>query len=224
MAFNISKFLYKNRNNYNFCLIYNFYPTEIFAALFAKYFLNKKIILDFEDDYLLLTKNIFYKLYFSIVRNIPDEVICINRNMINYFIHKKTYIFNGFIDMSYMKNMKIDLKEGSIFLYSGSLDEIRGVDLIPEIVRSLKKILKDFKIYISGSGILEKKIKTWDIKEVVFLGFLNENDYLKIIEISNFCLVLQKPDNKFSTGSFPSKVEYYSKYKKPIFYIDNNLK
>ncbi|GEM_PF-3332855 len=220
LAFKMISWLVVNRKKYNYCLVYNFSPSEILAAFFAKKILRKEIIVDFEDDISLQTKNKFYNSYFKLVKNIPDVIICINKNMVNYFKGKKTFVFNGFIDLGYIDYIDFELKEKTIFLYAGALDSIRGVDLIPDLIRSLRKKLSIFSIVITGSGPFEKVIRDWDFKEISFLGFLDSYEYEKILFKADIYLVLQKPDHPFSLGSFPSKIEYYSKYKKPIYKIE----
>ena len=222
MAMKMIIYLIKNNNKFSYCLIYNFYPSEIFFALIAKFLFNKKIIVDFEDDYLLQSKRFYYKFYFNLVKKIPNKIICINESMTKYFTQDKVFVFNGFIDLSYMKESNFILFSGCKFLYSGSFDSIRGVDLIPELIVSLRQIIDDFSIYITGSGQLEKEICKWNYPEIKYFGYLNEKDFNNIINEVDFCLVLQKPDHPFSLGSFPSKIEYYSKFKKPIFIVKPN--
>lgn len=220
MALKIMFWLFNNRNSYQYCLIYNFYPAEMLCALFAKYVLGKKTVVDFEDDYLSRSKKRLYDFYFSLVKKIPDIVICINRDMERYFADKKIYIFNGFIDLSYIKNDDFELFEGMKILYAGALDRIRGVDLIPEIVKALEVKIDNFKIYITGSGPLEREVKNFGIDNVQYLGFLPSDEYKRILNEVDVCLVLQKPDHPFSQGSYPSKIEYYANFKKPIYKVD----
>lgn len=222
MAVNLIKWLIIQRKSYDYCLCYNFYPVELIAAFIAKYVLGKRIVIDFEDDYLLQSKNKYYKQYFRFAKKIPDAVICVNRNMMKYFPNQEVYVFNGFIDLSYTKSLNFNLKEDIKLLYSGALDEIRGIDLIPDIVKTLRKKLKKFTILITGSGPLEKEVQQWDFEEVKYLGFLSTEEYNKALQEAEAYLVLQKPDHPFSKGSFPSKIEFYSHYKKPIFKIDLN--
>ncbi len=220
MLIKIILYLIRTRKTFDYCLIYNFYPVEIIAAGFAKYILRKRIIMDFEDDYLLQSKKKFYKYYFSKVCGIPDQVICINRNMRKYFSNKEVYVFNGFINLPFLENNKFTLRNGMKFLYSGTLDNIRGVDLIPEIVKRLRNDITNFKIFITGQGPLEKFVKQFNFSEVFYLGFLQQSDFSKILMEVDAFLVLQKPDHKFSLGSFPSKIEFYSQYEKPIYKVE----
>ncbi len=221
-AIKIIFFLVKKRNFFNYCLVYNFYPGEMTIAFFAKYFLKKKIIVDFEDDYLKQTKKHFYQYYFNFVKKIPDSIICINRNMVHYFQNQEIYVFNGFIEIDYVDKIDFELKENIRFLFSGTLDDIRGADLIPDIILALRKEISSFKIFITGSGPYEEEVKKWKFPEVEFLGFLSSKDYNKALQAADAYLVLQKPDHPFNLGSFPSKIEFYAKFKKPIYRIELN--
>nr|WP_298994237.1 hypothetical protein [uncultured Polaribacter sp.] len=219
MMLKLIKWLYVNRKTYDSCLCYNFSPSEILSSFFSKLFLRKKIIVDFEDDYLLKNNSKLYKFYFSLVKRIPNYIICINKEMVNYFPNKKTFVFNGFINLDYAQNIDFRLQDDFTLLYAGALDDIRGVDLIPDLVRNLRLKYKNFKINITGSGPLEREINNWNLPEVNFFGFLNSKDYNNVLIDSTGYLILQKPDHPFSKGSFPSKIEYYSKFKKPIYQI-----
>ncbi len=220
MTFQIIKFLFKRRKFFEYCLVYNFYPCEMMVAFFVKFMLQKKIIVDFEDDYTKINKSILYGIYFNLVKFIPDKIICINELMKNHFDKSKCFVHNGFFNLNYYKNINTEFKDNCKFLFSGTLDEIRGVDLIPDLINSLRKKVNNFKLIITGSGKLENLVKSWDFKELTYLGYLDECEYETLIQEVDFCLVLQKPDMPFNAGSFPSKIEYYAKFCKPIYILD----
>ncbi|MBK5214516.1 MAG: hypothetical protein JJE55_12745 [Flavobacteriaceae bacterium] len=222
MTIKLIKWLVNHRKSYDYCLCYNFYPGELAAAFVAKYFLRKRIVVDFEDDYLLQSKNKLYNQYFKFAKRIPNAVICINKNMLHYFPKQDVYVFNGFIDLSYVNTINFNLQDGVKLLYAGALDEIRGVDLIPDIIYMLRERLKSFQILITGSGSYEYMVKEWNFKEVTYLGFLSSVEYNSALANADVFLVLQKPEHPFSKGSFPSKIEFYSHYKKPIYKIELN--
>jgi glycosyltransferase involved in cell wall biosynthesis len=220
LALKLLFWLVRNYKSYDYILCYNFYPAEFFASSMLKFFCNKTLIVDFEDDYLIQSTSRWYKYYFNLIKNIPDKVICINERMIKYFNSYKTLVFNGFIDLSYVSNFQLNKNQKINFLFSGALDEIRGVDLIPDLVKALKNNNYTFNIDITGGGILEQKVRNWEIPEVNYLGFLDADKYKEVIKGADVCLVLQKPDHPFSQGSFPSKVEYYADQKKPILHVE----
>ena len=211
----------KNYKEIRFILYYNFDLPIYFSAFLFKYIFRKKIIVDFEDDYTLI-KRASYKNFVArkILYKTPDVVICINKNMTRYFKNIETYVFNGFIDLSYAELLDFNFKEDMVFLYGGKLDSIRGVDLLPDLVYSLRKILKKFKIVITGTGPLKEVISNLCLPEIDIRGFLPEEDYLRILHKSDAFLVLQKPDHPFNQGSYPSKIEYYAEFKKPIYRLE----
>ncbi len=216
-------YLTKIRKNYDVVLYYNFELPIFFTALFVRHILGKEIYVDFEDDYSLIKRNWFKNYFTKLIYQIPNSVICINREMKKHF-GTKTHclVFNGFIDLNYLKEIDVSLREDLSFLYAGTLDEIRGADLLPEIVYALRKQFSYFRIRVTGFGPLDSQIRDLKLPEIEFLGFLSEDEYVKVLKLTDIFLVLQKPDHAFNKGSFPSKIEYYSAFKKPIYSLKLN--
>lgn len=213
---NIIRIVFKKRRQIDFLFYYNFDFYSFVTAYFFKYILNKKIYVDFEDDYLTIDQNFMKKfIKKNILYKLPDKVICINHNMTKYFNSNKTYVFNGFIELEYLKNINYEFKNPNLF-FGSTLDEIRGADLIEDLIIALRKKFKLFKLTVTGTGPLHDSLKNLNFKELDFRGFVEEKTYENLINDSDICLVLQKPDHPFSRSSFPSKIEYYSRHKKPI--------
>jgi hypothetical protein len=95
------------------------------------------------------------------------------------------------------------------------------VELVPDVVEALRKEIRGFKVLVSGKGPLREQAERWTIPEVRVLGFLDDKAYTQTIHDADVCLVLQKPDHPFSLGSFPSKVDEYARWKKPIYILRN---
>lgn len=222
-AFKLIYYLTKNRKKYDVILYYNFELPIFFSSLFFKHFLGKEIYVDFEDDYTLIKRNWFKNYITKLIYQIPNKVICINREMKQHF-GKKTHclVFNGFIDLNYLNDIDVSLKDGLSFLFAGTLDEIRGADLLPEIVVALRKQFANFKIRVTGFGPLDTQIQALNLPEIEFLGFLSEEKYERVLKLTDIFLVLQKPDHVFNKGSFPSKIEYYAINRKPIYTLKLN--
>jgi glycosyltransferase involved in cell wall biosynthesis len=211
-------FVYKNKSKIDFVLYYNFEMPIFFTSLIFKYILCKKIYVDFEDDYSLIERNKYIDKLSNYLYKIPDLVICINNEMVRHFGNNaKCLVFNGFADLDYAKNLDFTFRENTSFLFAGTLDTIRGADLLISIVDGLKQEIKNFKIFVCGTGPLKSDIENLNIPEIDYLGFLTESQYLDILEKSDCFLVLQKPDHPFNKGSYPSKIEYYAQFKKPIY-------
>lgn len=214
--------LLRHRKEYDYCLVYNFYLPVYLAPLIIKYLLKKPLYVDYEDDYTKQRKNIFKNFLERLMRHTVTGVVCINEYMVRYFIERQTRMLNAFADLKYTESTDFRLRDGMTFLYSGTLDKIRGIELIPDLLKALHQHIKNFRILITGNGPLKALVQSWNYPEVKYLGFLNNTDYMKAIKQADACLVLQKPDHPFSLGSFPSKVGEYAKYKKPIFILKEN--
>lgn len=207
------------RGSYSFVLIYNFYLPVFLAGLYAKYVLGKPLYVEYQDDYTKKRKNRLKNLFERLLRKTCCGAICVNESMTSSFKDKPVAVCNGFADLSYTENCDFSIREGMTFLFGGTLDDIRGVDLIPELVVALQSKISAFHIVVTGSGPLNGLVKSWTIPQVTYCGVLDEKAYSEAIANADACLILQKPDHPFSRGSFPSKVEHYAKHKKPIFVL-----
>jgi hypothetical protein len=211
--------LTSDRASYGYVLMYNFYLPVFLAGVYAKYVLGKSLYVEYEDDYTKRRKNRIKNLFEHILRKTCCGAICANEHMVSAFENKPVAVCNGFADLSYTGNCDFSIREGMTFLFGGSLDEIRGIDLVPELVSTLQSKISSFRILITGSGPLRDLVQSWSIPEVTYCGLLDEKAYGEAIGNADACLILQKPDHPFSRGSFPSKVEHYAKHKKPIFVL-----
>jgi len=208
-----------NRGRYSYVLVYNFYLPVFLAGVYAKYVLGKSLFVEYQDDYTKKRKNQIKNLFERMLRKTCCGAICVNESMASSFENKPVAVCNGFANLSYTDSCDFSIREGMTFLFGGSLDEIRGVDLIPELVVALQSKISTFRIVVTGSGPLRGLIESWNIPQVTYCGVLDEKTYSEAIANADACLILQKPDHPFSRGSFPSKVEHYAKHKKPIFVL-----
>jgi len=136
------RWLWKHKQEYKYCLVYNFYLPFYLAPLAIKILFKKKLYVDYEDDYTLQRKNWLKNSLEYFLRKTVDGAICINKHMIYYFKKKPVRIFNGFANLEYTKDKDFNFYDGMTFLFSGTLDKIRGVELIPDLIISLKNGLK----------------------------------------------------------------------------------
>jgi glycosyltransferase involved in cell wall biosynthesis len=219
-ALRMVEWLAKHRQDYAYCLVYNFSPTTYLGPLMAKALLGKPILVDYEDDYTLTRPSPWKNLIEATLRRTPDGVICINESMLPYFEGKRVIVSNCLSDLSYLSSADYGWREGMTLLYSGLLDDIRGVDLVPSIVEALRARLKSFRVWVCGDGPLRPVVESWTLPEVEYLGFLDDNEYDERLQRADACLLLQKPDHPFSRGSFPSKVDMYARYRKPVYVVE----
>jgi len=211
--------LWRHRTEYEYCLVYNFYLPVYLAPFVIKLLLRKRLYIDYEDDYTKQRKSRFKNFFENVLKKTVTGALCINAGMARDFQNKPVCVLNAFSDLGYLKTSNFSLRENMVFLFSGTFDEVRGIQMVPALVEALRKQLEKFSIIITGAGPLLPLVQSWTYPEVRYLGFLNNQDYADIIKKTDACLVLQKPDHPFTWGSFPSKIDEYAEYKKPIFIL-----
>lgn len=97
-------------------------------------------------------------------------------------------------------------------VYIGKTDIRNGIDFI---IQSAKK-LPDFTFDIYGSGNYDSVLKTINIKNINFHGFINPNEIDNVLKNADILLSPRTYDKSYTALSFPSKVLKYISYSKPI--------
>lgn len=216
-------YIIKNRRNIDYILTYNIPFYYLPAVLFLK-FRGTRVILELEDDYLALTNNTMHRLYYMFSYSLCSSVILVNSAMRNSFSeNKKKYVFNGFIDLNYVLGYEGHEIHGNgrTFLFSSTLDNLRGANLIPDVLEALSIKFSDFKLIVTGVGPLDIAMRNIRDPRFEFKGFLDEGEYLRLLAKVDFCLVLQSMNSTFGQATFPSKIEYYSMFRKPILVLND---
>ncbi len=209
-----------HRRQVGYCLVYNFYLPQYLAPLAARWLLGKRLYVDYEDDYTLVRPSAVKNALERALRRTVDGVVCVNEQMARHFPGKAVCVLNSFADLRYAATADFSLRDGMRLLFSGALDTVRGVDLVPELVRALRQRIAGFEVLITGDGPLRPLVEGWALPEVRYAGFLDEAAYAQALARADACLVLQKPDHPMSRGTFPSKVERYAEHRKPIFILE----
>lgn len=228
LAIKLLTILIKNKNKFNYYLVYNLGIFDLLPCLIAGKLLGKKIFIDYEDDYAYQREKFNAKTKIEkIMAKYVDGAICVNKKMVCLFKNKKTIVFNTFGDYRYLnqyKNKKIVLKNNMKFIFSSTLDRIRGADLIIDFYFEINRHFKDFRIAVVGKGPMEshiyKEIKKIDSEKINYYGFVDDYKLKELIDAADFCLVLQRPDHPFNAGSYPSKIEMYAEKKKKILILE----
>lgn len=216
-----SYYLIKLTNKYDSILFYNFYLHTSIPALVAKLFLRKRIYVDFEDAY---EENKLLVIVRKIVSKFISGAILVNDNQLELLpkLNKKKFaIINAFADLSYLDDCLKKIVKKINFIYSGKIDEIRGVDLIVDFSWELKKKKIDHLITITGYGNIDQIILNHPKYEYVksnftILGFVERSELDKQLNKSDVALSFDRPDEDKNKYLFPSKTQLYASYKLPI--------
>lgn len=216
------KWLYKYRSSFQKILFYNYRPETCMPAFFAHIVLRKKIYLEYEDGFFALKINKILKIVIRAMELIGNRfisgAILVNDDLAPRVRTSNTQTISGLIDkemQQHFQSLPKRQESQKIFMYAGSLDEIRGVDIFLHLAEKLILAGHDnCQFWISGKGSLEEVVNHFSRKypdRIKFYGFISREDLLKLYEEVDAFLSLQKPENQFSAASFPSKIfEYLS--------------
>lgn len=216
-AVKIARWLFAHRHEFAYFLIYNLpLPTSL-APLVARVGSPVKVLVDYQDDYTLQRSSRVKNAAERWMRNRMDGAICVNECMVTAFPGRSTCVVNSYADPVVFTNAP--LFDGVRLLYAGTLDPIRGADLVPALVESLRRQLRNFSIRITGDGPLRRAVEAWTYPEVQYLGVLPQPAFENELDAADACLVLQRPDHPFSRGSYPSKIQAYARHGKPVLVL-----
>lgn len=228
----ISYTLVKKRNFYDKILFYNYTPETAMPAFFAKIVLRKKIYLEYEDGIFAL--DIIKPLKWLVAINekigniLISGAILVTENLKPRVKTENIQIIPGVIDQdlyTYFSKRPPKKDAKKVIMYSGGLDEIRGINIFLEIAEDIiNKIEGNYEFWITGKGPLEQMVHNYTKKhpdKIQYYGFVSRDKLLSLYECVDAFLSLQKPEHKFSACSSPSKVyEFISAGKFCIGLID----
>ena len=123
-----------------------------------------------------------------------------------------TLLVPGFITQTDSKCLDPGLGAEVQLLYSGSLDQVRGVDLLLEALPLFP--VTGWHLHITGQGELEAHVRgaaqepRWEGK-VTFHGVLSNKAYSKLIGQCHVGLNCQRTSDPISAVTFPSKIFSY---------------
>ena len=118
----------------------------------------------------------------------------------------------GFYVPHQNKQTPISTGDDTCFVYAGSLDAPRGVDLLLDTIPLLPE--KGWRLDITGSGPLESRVRLIAThpsysRKVVFHSVLDAKAHSSLLAESRVGLNLQRSDNPISQVTFPSKLFSY---------------
>ena len=216
-------------------LFYNIDYQNILVIIFSKYLLKKKVYI-LVADYPYYSNNLKSKVFNKTLKSI-NGVIVLNSNI---KCNQNAKLLPGLL----YKHEIIVQESGELnknVILSGSLGETTGLSLALKFFSNNPQ----YQLYITGRifrmdpSEFDKLIEKYETKHsnIHYLGLLEYNDYLKVIDKCDIALSLRNPDDIEHNYNFPSKIlEYLSRSKmvistinyidiekKIIFYSDYNI-
>lgn len=153
------------------------------------------------------SNNIFSFQYFiGRLINIADGIISLSsRSCFKFKRNQK--ILPGIIDDK-MLGDNVNPNKKIIFLFSGTLSKITGFEMA---LKTFSKI-PQAQLYISGNGSFLDDYACF--KNIHFMGNLEYDKYLELLNSSTVCLNFRDPKLAENNNNFPSKIlDYFSRGK-----------
>jgi len=220
-------------------VVYCYYPSSVWASLFAKYILRIKIIEDLEDICIPKlsdwrksaeanpVQQIVGWFLMKLMLSISDHILIPTSKFLQFLRRKDNVaLISGCIEVPILD--KIDLSTTEMksirVLFSGALEDENGVPLLIDFLKMLdkdKELSNTFIFDISGQGskssYLQNEVEKLKNIKIYFYGFLTEEEYANLLEKAKIALVLQNPVGRYSNYKTPSKgYEYVSNAKTVI--------
>lgn len=218
--FQLMKWLYKNRKNYDLIHAYDF--DTVLPALLMKIFFKKKYIYDICDFYIdafhvpKFIKPLIKKMDFLAI-NKAEKTILVNETRLSQIKGSKpkeiVFIHNTPIDTNIKYEKCMSFSKPTIF-YGGILSDRR---MILETIEICKRH-KEWNLFIAGYGRLEKECEKAanNYKNIKFIGKKNYDEiinYTRKATVIFACYDPSVPNHKYSS---PNKLYEAMMCGKPI--------
>lgn len=189
---------------------YNLCKTNLLSYIILKFFLYKKIYIILADH----TPGKKFSLQYFIEWMIKNSTGIINLSARSMIKNKHQKTIAGIMPICKISNLITSTIKYK-FLFSGTLSKVTGF----EMALAVFKDLPNLELYITGLGTIPKEYEQYS--NIHFLGMLDYNEYINILNSIDFCLNFRNPYLLENNNNFPSKVlEYFSNNKIVISTID----
>lgn len=189
-------------------IFYNYKPEVAWAAYFAKKFLHIPITVEYEDGYAHVEGLSRFK---AAILNLTEKLVSKKIDsaiLVSSLLQKKYKVPNvvvrGVIDKNFLMECEKYHKTPNdkfTILYSGGLDNSRGINVLLESLRFLDI---DCRIVITGKGNIEVPDD-----RVEFKGFIPYENVKELMKQADVLLQCQLVGSQFANASFPSKLFEY---------------
>jgi len=193
----------------------NYEITSVLAAWLCRFFYGTRIILDFEDGRHLVDRGwqlFFYCLAERLGRPLIDGAILAHPLLAARLLPTTPKIVVPGFYFPLDSSDKPSFKNVVRFIYAGTLDSVRGVDLLLDVIPCLPK--SGWRLDITGSGPLESRVRETaslhsNANKVYFHSILSEKDHSALLHQAHIGLNLQISADPISSVTFPSKIFSY---------------
>ncbi len=166
-------------------------------------------------------------------------VVGLSENTKNYLTNKQKFIYiPGGIDLTkYNNTFPTKINKKIKIMYSGLLSKVTGIDMLIDAVNNIN--MSNVELIITGRGDMQEYVsKKSDGKRIKYLGSLEYEDYLKVLNSANILINPRNMNLPENANNFPSKVlDYlavgkmvvstkfsgYNNFKNNFYFCDSNV-
>jgi len=202
------KLFFKISKNSN-VWFYNLTHQTILVYLLLKYFKKKLKVFIILLDFTPPTSKFSLQSFIFKQINKSNGIISLTNNKL---LNSKTIVIPGLVPEE--KDLKIQNTINNTFLLSGILSKNR----CPELILEVFSRFPEYELIITGRIEDEKLIQKYiyKYKNINYLGLLEYNDYLKVLENATFSINSRNPSYEENNFNFPSKTIEHLKHNKVI--------
>ncbi len=144
-----------------------------------------------------------------------DTVVGLSDNIMKLCRHGQRFILmEGGIDQKvydYFGGNAPCIKEGgdTVFMYSGLLSDVTGVDILLDAMKRLER--QDISLVITGKGELDESVRAAAAadRRIIFKGHLPYEEYLRQLASADVLVNPRNMDLPENRNNFPSKIMDY---------------
>lgn len=223
----VRKWCKQNKEEYKTIITYNTVSYIYGAVLTARKiykFQNVGIIADLPLQHRKKSiKQLEDKLEVLLIKTL-DFLVPLTRLIANDYFDKEYLVIEGGIKEN--SQLKKDIKEwngkerGTV-VFSGSLNEVSGIEFALDVFEKMKN--KRIELHIYGRGKYEKLVRDYQKRNVniKYKGYVSEKEIMDIQKKADILICPRKADNFVTKYTFPSKFMEYLLSGTPI--IANKL-
>lgn len=217
-------YLTRERKNYAAVFAYSYTTMTVALCCFARYFLRKRVVLDYEDGlFRHATRGWYYRMLEKIALRICRSCVLVNAGLAQRLpAGKMRVVINGvFVSGGRPAAEPVFSGNGRMkVLYSGELSFDYGLGLLYKVFRSAGAGAIDFHVTGAGKDAarLREFIAEKGLKNVFFHGYIPLADLTRLEQEINGYILLQNEDSPIYDTNFPSKLFHFLSSGKPVFF------
>jgi hypothetical protein len=191
---------------------YNLTIHNTISFILIKWIIKRKCYILFADT-VIIKKKIDVNRFINWLIMKSDGIISLSHSSEFIKNHPNLFFLSGIIEQNHnvIKTSKINRKD---ILFSGYLRDHTGIHLALETFAKHN----DLNLLITGRGDEERLVKEYSQKysNIKYLGFLEFDEYLSLLNKIDIVLNLRDPLNKENHYNFPSKMIEYLNFGKIV--------